>query len=140
MAAAEGATDSWSHAILINAHATVGDGDGALSALAAMRRAGYRPCVMSYTAALKAPCAVGDLDLARQILGEMERDFEEAAAAAAAKGKGKGAGKGKGGKGGKGKGGAQGEGKTKSFLDDWTPNVRTANTFFRGCLVAGGAF
>ena len=101
---AAGSTDSWSHAILINAHATCGDGDGALAALAAMRAAGHRPCVMSYTAALKANCKAGDLDVARRVLSEMEAEFAEQAP----------------------HGG-----------DDWTPNVRTANTFFRGCLVAG---
>ena len=51
-----GVADAWSHAIVINAHATCGDGAGALAALAAMRAAGHRPCVMSYTASLKAPC------------------------------------------------------------------------------------
>ena len=33
-----------------------------------------RPCVMSYTAALKAPCARGDLVQARTLLAEMEAD------------------------------------------------------------------
>ena len=105
MGSASGSADSWSHAILINAHATCGDGDGALAALAAMRAAGHRPCVMSYTAALKAPCGRGDLDVARGILAEMEAEFGK-------------------------------PGLPKA--DDWTPNVRTANTFFRGCLVSGG--
>ena len=105
MGSASGSADSWSHAILINAHATCGDGDGALSALAAMRAAGHRPCVMSYTAALKAPCGRGDLDVARGILAEMEAEFGKP---------------------------------SLPKTDDWTPNVRTANTFFRGCLVSGG--
>ena len=104
-----GSTDAWSHAILINAHATCGDGEGALAALDAMRAAGERPCVMSYTAALKAPCGNGQLDVARRLLHEMERDF-----AAVAK-----------------RGG-------NARMVDFTPNNRTANTFFRGCLVAGG--
>lgn len=76
---ATGAVDAWSHAILINAHATCGDTEGATAALAAMRAAGHRPCVMSYTAALKAPCAVGDLALAKRLLTQMERDFTEQA-------------------------------------------------------------
>ncbi|KAL1529535.1 hypothetical protein AB1Y20_000480 [Prymnesium parvum] len=108
-AAAQRLTDAWSHAILINAHATAGDGDGALRELSAMRAAGHRPCVMSYTAALKAPCAAGNLSLAREILHEMEREFATH----------------KGGRGG-------------TRADDFKPNVRTANTFLRGCLVAGG--
>ena len=104
-----GSTDAWSHAILINAHATCGDGEGALAALDAMRAAGERPCVMSYTAALKAPCGNGQLDVARRLLHEMERDF-----AAVAK-----------------RGG-------NARMVDFTPNNVPANTFFRGCLVAGG--
>ena len=118
-------TDAWSHAILINAHATCGDGKGAEQALSAMRVAGHRPCVMSYTAALKAPCACGDLDAARRLLREMETDFSEAAVAAPqAQPPAVGA------KRGRGAAGAS---------SDWVPNVRTANTFIRGCLVAGSA-
>ena len=117
-AKSSGVADSWSHAIVINAHATCGDGAGALAALAAMRAAGHRPCVMSYTASLKAPCACGDLGAARRLLAEMERDFAAAAAAASAA--------------------AASAAATSAALDDWTANVRTANTFLRGCLVAGG--
>jgi len=109
-ASATGLADAWSHAIMINAYASCGDGDGALAALSAMREAGHRPCVMSYTAALKAPCALGELDRAKFVLTQMEDDFRAHAASAGA----------------------------SDDRQDWLPNVRTANTFFRGCLVAGG--
>lgn len=66
-------TDSWSHAILINAHASAGDKEGAMVALERMRRAGHPPCVMSYTAALKA--AGGDLRLSSHLLAQMEDEL-----------------------------------------------------------------
>lgn len=125
-----GTTDAWSHAILINAYATCGDSLGALAALEAMRASGHRPCVMSYTAALKAPCARGDLVEARRLLREMEADF-------AAHAKSKGGGGGGGGPAGAGGGKRSGRA-SESSEDDWTANVRTANTFVRGCLVGGG--
>lgn len=98
---AAGQANYWSHAILVNAHATCGDAVGALAALKAMRASGHRPRVMSYTAALKALGGAGDIAGSHQLLGEMEADL-----------------------------GGDGE--------DFTPNVRTANTFLRGCLVGGG--
>ena len=76
-----GTVDAWSYAILINAHATCGDGVGALRTLSRMRAAGHRPCVMSYTAALKAPCGRGDLGEASRLLAELETDFAEHARA-----------------------------------------------------------
>ena len=66
--------DSWSHAILINAFVTCGDGDGALKALGAMRRAGHRP-VSCRTRQHRRPHAHGDLVQARTLLAEMEADF-----------------------------------------------------------------
>ena len=113
-------------------------GDGALHAARQMRVAGYRPCVMSYTAALKAPCTCGDIVAARQLLREMEADFgaaaNETATPAAAplskKQKKK-----------KARAAADEErdaaGSSSSNNTDWIPNVRTANTFVRGCLVSG---
>ncbi|EOD04791.1 hypothetical protein EMIHUDRAFT_250427, partial [Emiliania huxleyi CCMP1516] len=78
--AAAGTVDAWSHAILINAYANCGDGASALKALGEMRACGHRPCVFSYTAALKAPCGEGNLEAASALLGEMEADFAAAAA------------------------------------------------------------
>jgi hypothetical protein len=121
-----------------------------------MRAAGYRPCVTSYTAALKPPCAVGDLHSAATLLAEMELDFAAEGQAAAARG-GRAAAGGdactaRGGdaftpRGKKKKrkraeiqaaGGASPGRDLAPTGGDFAPNVRTANTYLRGCLVAGG--
>ena len=107
-----GVVDAWSHAILINAHATCGDGAGALRALGAMRAAGERPCVMSYTSALKAPCGLGDLGVARRLLAEMEADFAAAA---------------------RRRGAAAGAGRRTTYTQR-----AHGEHLLRGCLVAGG--
>jgi len=129
--AAAGTVDAWSHAILINAYANCGDGAGALKALGEMRACGHRPCVFSYTAALKAPCGEGNLEAASALLGEMEADFAGAAAEEAPAG----AGRTDGGAVGR----ASGGGGSAVAGGDFMPSVRTANTYFRGCLVRGGA-
>jgi hypothetical protein len=149
---------------LINAHASCGDGPGAYSHLSSMRAAGFRPCVMSFTAALKPFCAVGDLRAAKALLAEMEIDFAAEAVAQAARGGGGGNGDRGGGGGGDvftppgaittagrkkkkkkaknsgsaGVGASPGRDWAGSGGGDFAPTVRTANTFLRGCLVAGG--
>ena len=125
-----GVTDAWSHAILINAYATCGDGSGALKALANMRARGHRPCVMSFTAALKAPCTSGDLDEARRLLTEMEEEFAKSSSATTTIAKV--------GNDSKGTPRAAAATDVRGGNGDYVPNVRTANTFLRGCLVGGG--
>ena len=88
-----GQANSHSYAAMVNAHVRCGDVDGAAKCVAAMKAAGLRPCVVTYTSLLKGYC-VNQLDEAWRVLKEMTA--------------------------------------SRVF-----PNVRTVNTFLRGCLIAG---
>eukprot|EP00967_Tisochrysis_lutea_P079878 scaffold109473_cov33-Tisochrysis_lutea.AAC.5 len=109
-----------------------------------MRAAGHRPCVMSYTAAMKPSCAAGDVSQAVALLRDMESDFDAEAAtrrSATLRGSNSSSMRGKKRKKKKPAASANG-GCTNSSIagrtpEDFTPNVRTANTFLRGCMVAG---
>ena len=88
--------NSHSYAAIVNAHVRCGDVAGAAERVLAMKAAGLRPCVVTYTSLIKGYCAEGRLGEAEAVLREME----------AAKPK-------------------------------VLPNVRTANTMLRGCLLTG---
>ena len=95
-----------------NAHSICGDAEGACAALEAMRAAGHSPRVGSYTACLKAVGGAAQMGRARRLLAALEEEFEREAKQARERG---------------------GE-----PHEDFTPNVRTLNTFLRACIVGGG--